>query len=153
MLRPAAAAASGTGRRLACNARALSTGGGSGGGTASPAPAAVAVLMCGLPGRMGHSVAEAVVKRWGSDALLPFSVTGADVEFDAVEVAGIAGSSVGRAVHPAWAALARVRFAALRVAAACNLQPPPNDGPAPHCVGGRDAGAAAEAGGAGRGLA
>ena len=25
----------------------------------------VAVLMCGLPGRMGHSVAEAVVRRWG----------------------------------------------------------------------------------------
>eukprot|EP01043_Picozoa_sp_COSAG02_P107473 COSAG02_NODE_43491_length_374_cov_0.821818_1_plen_61_part_01 len=48
----------------------------------------IAVLMCGLPGRMGHSVAEAVVRRWGADALLPFSLTGQDVEQDSVDVVG-----------------------------------------------------------------
>lgn len=48
----------------------------------------VAVLMCGLPGRMGHSVAEAVVRRWGPEALLPFSLTGQVVETDSVEVDG-----------------------------------------------------------------
>jgi hypothetical protein len=56
--------------------------------SASAAVPEVAVLMCGLPGRMGHSVAEAVVRRWGADALLPFSPTGQDVALDSVDVAG-----------------------------------------------------------------
>ena len=56
--------------------------------SASAAVPEVAVLMCGLPGRMGHSVAEAVVRRWGPDALLPFSPTGQDVALDSVDVAG-----------------------------------------------------------------
>lgn len=56
-------------------------------GMASATPA-VAVLMCGLPGKMGHSVAEAVVRRWGPDALLPFSPTGQDIDVDSVDVAG-----------------------------------------------------------------
>ncbi len=54
----------------------------------SAAAPEIAVLMCGLPGRMGHSVAEAVVRRWGPDALLPFSLTGPDEELDSVEVVG-----------------------------------------------------------------
>ena len=54
----------------------------------SAAAPEIAVLMCGLPGRMGHSVAEAVVRRWGPDALLPFSLTGQDIEQDSVNVVG-----------------------------------------------------------------
>ena len=46
-----------------------------------------AVLMCGLPGKMGHSVAETVVKRWGAGALLPFSSTGPGMP-DSVDVVG-----------------------------------------------------------------
>ena len=56
--------------------------------SSAAAPPEIAVLMCGLPGRMGHSVAEAVVRRWGPDALLPFSLTGQEVEEDSVEVVG-----------------------------------------------------------------
>ena len=60
--------------------------------SSAAAPPNVAVLMCGLPGRMGHSVAEAVVRRWGPDALLPFSPTGPEIEEDSVTVAGKEGA-------------------------------------------------------------